>query len=182
MQGKAYFIDPKGNLIPSDTKHINTIFDYPEKFGYTSEELRQIYDNYHEKYRIEGKAREEILSDLLNQGWMRVREYINPSFWSIQLKKLDKYAEENISKFALMVKMRKVSNQGHEDSIFKISSLKTNRNWELSVKDILNYKLYDMLEAKEQIRGKKSLLEMLKNKNYNPYLNIIKIEDYGGSI
>lgn len=66
------------------SKHINFIRENPEAFGYTKEELNAIYAKHGEKIGTEGKAREEIIKEVSKMGWLRVRKYRRPEYWSIQ--------------------------------------------------------------------------------------------------
>ena len=83
MNEVAFFISPRGDLIAVENKHISTILDNPEAFGFENKEaLMDLYRKHGEKFRMEGKAREEIMNKVTNDGWIRIRK--NPSFWSIE--------------------------------------------------------------------------------------------------
>jgi hypothetical protein len=58
------------------TKHIDSIIDHPEAFDLAKEMIEQVYKKYNEPYGFEGKAREEIIHNLITQkGWVRIRHY-----------------------------------------------------------------------------------------------------------
>jgi len=70
----AYWIAPDGRIIPIYKTHIDSVFDCPEAFGYSLKEIKKLYNESKEKYRIEGKARNVIVENLtMNKGWIRIR-------------------------------------------------------------------------------------------------------------
>jgi hypothetical protein len=79
--GKAYEVD---------AKHINFVRENPEIFNLTVEEIRDTYRKHGEKFGLEGKAREEIMRNLMNQGWLRIRHYMRPDLWTIEFDKYSK--------------------------------------------------------------------------------------------
>jgi hypothetical protein len=94
----AYFISPSGKVIPTKENHIRVIIENPKTFGYTSDEIRKIYDKYNEKVGTEGRAREEIILDLVKKGWIRARRYTNQR-WSINTNKLNKRVKNILYRF-----------------------------------------------------------------------------------
>jgi len=65
--------------------HIEKIWESPEDFGTTKEELEQLYLKHGEKKRTEGAAREEAIINSFQMGWLRVRHYIGKmDYWSLQ--------------------------------------------------------------------------------------------------
>jgi hypothetical protein len=89
----AFFISPYGDIITADISHIDTVIKYPKKFGVTKEYIERIYNKYNEKLGVEGKAREEILKELMSKGWVRIRRYPN-RFWSVQVNKITKKVKD----------------------------------------------------------------------------------------
>lgn len=69
---------------PAEGTHISYIIEHPEEFTLTKEEIQKIYDTYQEELYREGKAREEIIQRVSQEGWIRVRHYLKPDYWSIQ--------------------------------------------------------------------------------------------------
>ena len=57
-----------------------------------------IYRQYNEKVGQEGKAREQILISLFNQGWIRLRRY--KQFWSVNVRRLDRKTKQFLQKWA----------------------------------------------------------------------------------
>jgi len=73
-EAPAYWISPDCRIIAVYKKHIDMIWDCPEAFGYSQEDLVHIYDAYDEPYRSEGDARNYIVDDMvLRRGWIRIR-------------------------------------------------------------------------------------------------------------
>ena len=73
MHGRAFFLSPKGKLIRVGTSHIAEVIRHPEEFGLSLEEIEKAYRKYGEKLGTEGKARGEILSRIIQEGWIRVK-------------------------------------------------------------------------------------------------------------
>ena len=78
---KAFFISPKGIVIPVLDRHIRTVIAEPKRFGLTLTAIKEEYQRYDEEIGHEGYARDKILGNLLGKGWVRVRicknNYIN---------------------------------------------------------------------------------------------------------
>lgn len=94
----AYWISPKGEIIDVRRKHITDVINNPEKFGFTDEFIDYVYDFYNEKRGQEGKAREQLMIALFNQGWIRIRKYKN--FWSVNVKKFSGKARNFVAHWA----------------------------------------------------------------------------------
>ena len=108
------------------SSHIRFILENPDKFGLTDLELDQWYKKYNEPIGFEGKARNEIIKSVANQGWVRVRHYYRPQeYWSIQADST-RIREETITNFIwwalehkLMVKDDTVILMGYADDFDK---------------------------------------------------------------
>jgi len=101
----AYWISPRGALIPVTNRHINTVIDNPKKFGLTKEYIEDVYKKHNEPIHHEGNAREEIIENLMRTNWIRIRLIPKKDQYTIQLNKLTKKAKDYIFDFA--VKMTK---------------------------------------------------------------------------
>ncbi|MFW6046366.1 MAG: hypothetical protein ACOCP4_00985 [Candidatus Woesearchaeota archaeon] len=95
----AFWINPKGQIIGGLKSHIAMVFEKPEKFGLTKEYIDDKYKKYGEQRGVEGKAREEILKELLKEGFIRIRKYRNDD-WVININKIGKKNKERITKWA----------------------------------------------------------------------------------
>ena len=82
----AYWISPDGEIIEvKKGNHIAEIIANPEKFGFTEEFIKFVFNNYNEKMGQEGKARKQLMIALFDNHWIRIRKY--REFWSINVKK-----------------------------------------------------------------------------------------------
>lgn len=95
----SFFISPKGELVDTKGSHIETIIKFPEKFTLTKGYITSVHDKFNEKLTVEGKAREEIIKNLIEKGWIRIRRYPN-KFWSIQAKTFSKKVKDYIGQWA----------------------------------------------------------------------------------
>lgn len=108
VKAEAYWISPIGKIKPVDSRHIHEIYDNPEAFGTTQEEIDKIYKKFKEKARTEGNAREEIIKNMLEKGWIRIRNYVKANSWSVNVNKLDQKHQELLYDWALaMIKLDK---------------------------------------------------------------------------
>ncbi len=85
----AYWITPKGKVLQASNYHIGTVINNPEWFGMTDKQLKDIYDKHNEKmsHFLEGKAREEIMTKLLQKKFIRIRQKIMGSY-TVQLNRI----------------------------------------------------------------------------------------------
>ena len=100
IQSEGYYIAPTGDIIPIETTHIESALKHPEKFRTTKKELLEIFDKYDEPYGHEGKARDEILSKFLREGWIRLRYLPRNDVFTAQLDKLTKRKKDWLYGFA----------------------------------------------------------------------------------
>lgn len=75
MQGEGYWADPKGNVFEVPSTHIRAVLDDPSKYGLSKDDLAAIYRRHGEKLGMEGKARREIILQLLYNGWVQIRDW-----------------------------------------------------------------------------------------------------------
>jgi hypothetical protein len=95
----AFWINPKGQVYNVRMTHIGDVISYPKKFGMSLADIKKIYDKHDEPLRKEGKAREEILLKLFQDGYVRIRKYKNTGY-TVNVKKLAGKAKEHIYKWA----------------------------------------------------------------------------------
>lgn len=105
---EAYWISPEGEILTVHTSHIDMVFDRPELFGLNLQLIHSVYNIYNEKYRSEGEAREEILIMIFRQGWIRIRRYLKPYRWTINVNTIDEKTCDNLKKTAAAL-----MNKGH---------------------------------------------------------------------
>jgi len=97
---EAYWISPVGEIFSVHESHISEIFDHPFIFSLSRSYLELIYDIHDEEYRTEGKAREEILLKLFEQGWIRARRYHRPYRWTLNVFSMTEQTVKNLKSFA----------------------------------------------------------------------------------
>jgi len=73
--GNAYWIKSNGKILPVKTTHIDMVIDDPKMFGLTIEYIKSVHNTFREKLGQEGKARAQIMRELISKGWMRIRHY-----------------------------------------------------------------------------------------------------------
>jgi hypothetical protein len=85
---QAFWISPSGAVTPAEGgHHIFSVVASPEKFGYTKEELLSRYEKHGEPFGKEGKAREEIMVELMKRNWIRLRYIPRADVWTAQLSR-----------------------------------------------------------------------------------------------
>ena len=73
-------------IMENDESHVRVVWENSEKFGFTREHVKEIYEDFGETPGSEGRAREVIIREAAKHGWIRVRHYVNrgSDYWSIQ--------------------------------------------------------------------------------------------------
>jgi hypothetical protein len=88
-EGRGYWISPAGTVIPVALNHITTICLRPSQFDRNEDALRSIFERYGEPWCFEGQAREQIIREVIYEGWIRVRHYPRrPRRWTFNLSDL----------------------------------------------------------------------------------------------
>ena len=100
LADKAYWISPSGDIIPVPRNHIDMVVGNPEKFRLTKEFIKDVYQKHKEPVGLEGKAREEIMADLIRDGWIRVRYLSRMDSFTVQLDKLSERKKNMLYAFA----------------------------------------------------------------------------------
>lgn len=96
---EAYWITPTGQILDCGSKkHIDFVCQMPRKFGLTEQEIQSIYDKHGEPYGFEGKAREEVIIKVLQQGFTRIRKYKDR--WSINVRDWNRKTAKILSNWA----------------------------------------------------------------------------------
>lgn len=91
----SYWISPRGTVHIVPTTHIGFILNNLGIFGLTNSDIVNIESKYAEQVIDEGNARNEIMTNILQQGWVRIR-YDNIKEWIIQVWTLSKKIKNNI--------------------------------------------------------------------------------------
>jgi len=164
MVGKAFSISPTGEIL-SVERHIQLIIENPDIFGYTKQEILDLYNKYHEDLGQEGKAREEIINQVIKKGWIRVRKYDRPEYWSINVYFLTKDVVKRLENLAKQIADKKIERSGSMWDEIKLLETKTGKTFIYTIKDITEFRLFqDLFESieleecsVEQYREKRAL-------------------------
>ena len=100
LHSKAYWITPDNKILDIGLgTHIDMILKHPELFGLTKEKITSIYQEYNELMGVEGKARYQIIMQLIANGFIRIRLYPN-KHWSISANSWDDQTKKILSQWA----------------------------------------------------------------------------------
>lgn len=100
MKYEAYWISPKGKILPVPDHHIDLVIENPQVFGTTARKISAVYKKHGEPLHMEGFAREEIMRALIKKGWIRIRYNAKPDAFTIQVFRLDKKTKKRLGKWA----------------------------------------------------------------------------------
>jgi hypothetical protein len=129
MQAQGCWVN--GNQIIDVTfiSHIDYLYDHPEDFGFSRQEVDETFQRHREKLGEEGSAREELIKSATKRGWIRVRHYRSPrDYWSVQFDKIEERKEAIVSFLRAMIEQGKMSKSdelrliGFSDGFEKIYS------------------------------------------------------------
>ncbi len=81
----AFFICPHGEILFVGGNHIGLVIKHPARFGLDLHVIEERYKMHNERLYTEGKARAEILLELVRNGWIRLRRYPN-QYWDVTVK------------------------------------------------------------------------------------------------
>jgi len=160
----AYWISPSGIVINVPMFHIDLIVKHPEKFGLTHQTIKSTYEKYNETIGIEGKARQELMFDLIQKGWIRVRHTPKRSLWTIELNKLSKQNKNIIWDFFSNLDLR-----SQYDDVSIIEMNKEIKHNKTNIQSILSFS--NLFEGLHFLTSNKKSITIEK---YNPALDFIK--------
>jgi hypothetical protein len=143
----AYWISPRGEVLPVATNHIDIVIKNPKKFGYTTEKIQDIYDRYEERMGSEGDAREEIIIDLLKKGFIRIRRYKNQ--YSLNVGKMTKKVKDILFDWANKLLNTGIAGQKERDKYMPINiqGFTDHFNRSLTIKEIAEDALFEGTET-----------------------------------
>jgi hypothetical protein len=128
----AFFVSPGGEIIKVKQSHIAYVIEHPDLFGWTYREISSTYQKHREQVGFEGKARHEILIQIIKKGWIRIRQY--KSFWSITVNSLTEATRLQLKKWADFI-------ADNPDAPVKILVLETNTECGACLKDLAGNRL-----------------------------------------
>lgn len=97
LAAPGYWITPEDDVFRV-TSHVQSVWEDPERFGYTRKEVERLHVQAHEKFGSEGRARELILRELVTRNWIRIRRYRHR--WSINISVLSPRVRRILTRFA----------------------------------------------------------------------------------
>ena len=98
----AYWLTSGGELLDITPKsHISYIIEEPRKFGLSLNDIKSIYKKYDEPIYSEGKGREEIITKVLKNGFIRLRRY--NKYWSVNVWKYNSKIERILSDWSYQI-------------------------------------------------------------------------------
>lgn len=140
----AYWISKRGEIIEVATNHIDVVIKNPSKFGYSMEKIAEVYERHGEELGSEGQAREEIILDLVSQGWVRIRRYKNQGY-SVNIGKMTKKMKDVLFDWA-----NKILNTGIRGVVEKdrympvnIQGFQDRYSKSVTIQDVANDVLYE---------------------------------------
>lgn len=94
MQAEGFWYK-EGQLFELDGgTHIKHVIANLSVFHLDNEKVIEVFNKYCERIGSEGKAREEIIRLVTQNGWIRIRHYLKPDYWSIQFDSYNERIEE----------------------------------------------------------------------------------------
>lgn len=164
---------------PIDTNgltHIAFIINNPDMFGLTKEYIEDLYKQHNEHLGQEGQAREQLVREAVNSGWVRARHHVSrDNYWSFTVNDVQSKRRDIVDFCWYMIEQKKMS----ENDSISIVSLRDKNTQDYSfnlggVKAFLNEKKNSVLnnilkefKIKEQIvpyKIKESSLSRLLSK------------------
>ncbi len=85
---EAFWILPDDQIICVPRTHIQTVIDNPHLFNLSSDYIVSKYAMENEELGVEGRAREQIILELLKDNYIRIRYYPRKSSWTINVNEL----------------------------------------------------------------------------------------------
>ena len=144
----AFWVSPQGKVrsVKNGGYHINDVIRNPDIFGWTTEQINSLYDEHGEKIGQEGDARDNLMTSLLKDGWVRIR--VRRNFYSIQVWDFTPSSFNKLESFVSEAITDGIDGQyASENDEAKVNALKTGRMKSLSFDEILKGYLYESNES-----------------------------------
>ncbi len=138
---KAFWVDPKGKILPVETRHIHSIRNDPKTFGVDKDYIQKVHDKYGERLGQEGQARNEIMSELMNKGWIRLRFVDRGGSWTAQLARLGRKQKDYLFSFAYELTSGKLGSQSEHTGISIMDTKKVLAQGTLA--ELLSFKIFE---------------------------------------
>lgn len=96
----AFWVNPRGKILDVSTgTHIDQVIQSPKSFNITDRYIKNVYTKYDEPVGLEGKAREELMLELIKSGFIRIR-YVKNRFWIVNASKFTPKVKKALSVWA----------------------------------------------------------------------------------
>ena len=142
----GYWISPKGKITDTNNKnHIDQIISSPTSFNISSSYIKSEHEKYNERIGQEGDARDNIMTKVLQDGWIRVRARRN--FISVQVWDFSSKTIKNLEDFATQGLESGFSGEFIQpNEMFKVSSLSNGRARQVEVESLAKGGLVESCE------------------------------------
>lgn len=143
----ALWVSPDGNLreVADGAYHINDVIQNPEVFGYTRKQIEALYNEYGERLGQEGDARDSLMTNLLKDGWVRVR--VRRNHYSVQVWNFDPNTYTKLENLATVLIEDGINGEfASEHDELKVNALKTGKMKSLTMGEVLKGFLYESEE------------------------------------
>lgn len=147
LSNGAFWVSPQGDIrvVKSGNYHITDVIQNPDVFGWSKEDINDLYDEHGEKVGQEGDARDNLMTSLLKDGWIRIR--IRKNFYSIQVWDFNPNTFNKLERFVSEAITDGINGQhASQYDEAKINALKTGRMKSLSFDEIMKGYLYESEE------------------------------------
>jgi hypothetical protein len=143
----AYWISPRGEVLEVGTNHIAVVIKNPKSFGLTTEKIKEVYDRHGEPMGMEGNAREEIILNLLNKGFIRIRRYKNA--YSLNIGKMSKKVKDILQSWAYKLINKGINGMKEKDVYMPINiqGFNDHFNKSLTIKEVAEDALFEGTES-----------------------------------
>ena len=102
MLSGGVWVSPHGDIFGVPLTHVRAVVEAPEKFGFSIEQIKSIFNKHNEGIGSEGDARDEIISLLISKGWVRIRYYPG-EFFHVELSAFTQVYSNYLSSWASKV-------------------------------------------------------------------------------
>ncbi len=100
---EAFWILPDGQIIIVPRTHIQTVIENPFLFNLSSNYIVSKYEMENEELGVEGKAREQIILELIQDNYIRIRYYPRRSSWTINVHELNIKSLNTLKKWSWFI-------------------------------------------------------------------------------
>jgi hypothetical protein len=140
MKHLAYWISPRGELAPVEgtaLKHIDLVWRNPTFFGLNRNVLLAVYEKHQERAGQEGKARQELMAELLRKDWIRIRYVPKIHGFTVQTGSYGARKRRLLKAWARMVTGGGLDTLDGRSLYLSISTARPRDTWQGSIHEFL---------------------------------------------